>query len=310
MVERLQHHFREALGRSHDIGRIHGLVGRYQHEGLDLGLVRGFRRVPGRDHVVVDALDDVLLDDRHMLVRARVIHRLDAVGQENLAHPLLVMSIADEPDELDLQRILLGDGAQFALDVVERELRHFEQHQPLRAQPDDLTAQLRADRAPRTRDHHDPVANAGLEERRLGGHRIASQKVAHVDLADVVHVRVPGDQLLELRDRLYMHAQRLERAQYFAPPAPGQRRHRQQDAVDIAVLDERGQLFRRKYLDAVHHATVQASVVIDEYQRIERARGREHGGQPRAGITCAVDGYPRHGRLNVAGEQVIPDHEA
>ena len=44
------------------------------------------------------------------------------------------------PIELDVQRILLGERAQLAFDVVERELGHFEQNQPLGAQADDLPA--------------------------------------------------------------------------------------------------------------------------------------------------------------------------
>ena len=44
----------------------------------------------------------------------------------------------------------------------------------------------------------------------------------------------------------------------ISPAAPAERRQRQQDAIDAAILDERRQLFRREHLDPVHHAAMQA----------------------------------------------------
>ena len=81
LLQRLQHQLRQALGGAHDVRRVHRLVGRDQHEGLDPGLERRFRRVPGADDVVVDALDHVVLDDRHVLVGGRVVDRLHAEGR-------------------------------------------------------------------------------------------------------------------------------------------------------------------------------------------------------------------------------------
>ena len=108
---------------------------------------------------------------------------------------------------------------------------------------------------------------------------------------------------------LHVHAQGLERAQDLAPAPARQRRQRQQDAVDVAVLDERRQLLRRVDLDAVDHAAVQAAVIVDEHQRVEGARGRQDGRQPRPRIARAVDGHARLGRLDVAGQKVVAHHE-
>ncbi len=102
-MQPLQHDFGEALGRAHDVGRIHRLVGRDQHEGFDLGLVRRLRGIPGGDDIVVNALDDVLFHNRYMFVGRRVVNGLHPVGVKDLAHAKLVMRIADEPDQLDPQ---------------------------------------------------------------------------------------------------------------------------------------------------------------------------------------------------------------
>jgi hypothetical protein len=84
------------------------------------------------------------------------------------------------------------------------------------------------------------IANARLEQPRLRGHGIAPQKIADIHLADILDVRLAGDDLLEFRHRLDVHAQRLERAQDLAPAPAGERGQRQQNPVDVARLDEAG----------------------------------------------------------------------
>ena len=147
------------------------------------------------------------------------------------------------------------------------------------------------------------IADTRLEQARLRRHRIAPEEIAHIDFADVLDVRLAGDQLLEFGHGLHMHAQGLERAQDFAPAPARERRQRQQDAVDVAVLDQRRQMLRRIHFDAVDHAAVQAAVIVDEHQWIEGARGRQHGRQSRPGFARSVDSDARHRRLNVAGQQ-------
>ena len=77
LLQGLQHQLREALRGSHDVDGVHRLIGRDQHEGLDPGLARRLGGVPGADDVVVDALDHVVLDDRHVLVGGGVIEGLN-----------------------------------------------------------------------------------------------------------------------------------------------------------------------------------------------------------------------------------------
>ena len=101
-MQTLQDDFRKTLGRTHDIGGIHGLVGRHQHEGFDLGLVRRFGGIPGGNHIIVYPLDDVLLDDGHVLIGRRVIDRLDPIGLQNVAQPEFVVRVADESDQVYL----------------------------------------------------------------------------------------------------------------------------------------------------------------------------------------------------------------
>ena len=123
LVETLQHELGETLGRAHDVRRQHGFVGRDQHERLHAGGDRGLGRMQRAEHVVVHALDHVVLDERHVLVGGRVIDGLDLVSLEHLAHALVVMRRADQGDDLDVQRVALSEIVQRLIDRVERCLR-------------------------------------------------------------------------------------------------------------------------------------------------------------------------------------------
>ncbi len=221
-LQTLQHDFGEALGRAHHIGGIDRLVGRYQNEGLDVGLMRRLGRIPGGDDIVINARDDILFDDGHMLVGGRVVHRLHAVGRENIAQAKSVVRIADETDQIDLHRMFFGQRAQLSFDVVERQFGHFEQHQPTWVQSDDLPAQLRADGAAGAGDHDHPVADAGVEQTVLRRDRVSTQQIRHIDFAQIRQIRLAGHELLDFGDGLHVHAQGLELSQNLAATAAGQ----------------------------------------------------------------------------------------
>ena len=108
-MQSLQDDFREALGGTHHVGGVDRLVGGHQHERIHIGLVRGLGGVPGGDHIVVDPLDDILLDDRHVFVCSGVVHGLHPIGLHDVAQAGLVMGIADQPDQIDRQRMLVGE---------------------------------------------------------------------------------------------------------------------------------------------------------------------------------------------------------
>jgi len=106
-----------------------------------------------------------------------------------------------------------------------------------------------------------------------------------------------------------MHPERLELAEDFATAASSQRGKRQQYAIYIAVLDQGRQVLRGVHLDTVDRAAVQGSIVVDEHQRIEGSRSRQHRGQPRAGLARPIDRNAGHRRLDRPGQQIVAHHE-
>ena len=87
----------EALGRAHHAGRIDRLVGRDQHELLDLRRHRGAREHPGAVRVVAHRLPGVgLLHQRHVLVRGGVEHDARALAREDVLDQRRVLDVADD----------------------------------------------------------------------------------------------------------------------------------------------------------------------------------------------------------------------
>ncbi len=94
-MQPLQDDFGEPLGRTHDIGGVHGLVGRHQNESFHFRFMSRFGGIPRGDDVVVDPLDDVLFDDRDMFVRSGVVNGLHAIRLQDVAQAELVVRVAD-----------------------------------------------------------------------------------------------------------------------------------------------------------------------------------------------------------------------
>src|SRR5690606_36993961 len=83
LCQTLQGKFSHPLGGSHNIGGPYGFVRRNKYEGFNTGFDGSFGAVPGAEYIVAYTFDDVVLDQRHMLVGRRVIHRVDTKGAHN-----------------------------------------------------------------------------------------------------------------------------------------------------------------------------------------------------------------------------------
>src|SRR5262249_14049065 len=91
-----------------------------------------------------------------------------------------------------------------------REFGYLEHYQPARRQRHDLAAQLGTDRAAGARDQDRLAAHAGAEQCLIGWHRIPTQQIVHVDVADFFQSRVARDDLADVRDREYLESHAAE----------------------------------------------------------------------------------------------------
>ncbi len=222
----LQHELRQPLGRAHDVRGVHRLVGGDQHEGLDATLERRLRRVPGADDVVVDAFDDVVLDDRHVLVGGGVIDRLHAAGADDFAHAMAVMRVAEQRQDLDRQPFASA-AARPARAGCCRARARTSRTAPAgagRSAGSGGTAPSRSSRPRRVTITH-LLRMQDSNSFGLGGTGVATQQVADVDVVQLVDAGLAGDDVREVRQRLDVNAQRLERARI------SRRRRREADGM-------------------------------------------------------------------------------
>lgn len=70
----LHDHLADALARTHDVRRVHGLIRRDEHEGLRAVAVRSLRHMERSEYVIFNGLVRASLHQRHMLVRRSVEH--------------------------------------------------------------------------------------------------------------------------------------------------------------------------------------------------------------------------------------------
>ncbi|MNV42366.1 hypothetical protein D3C71_1340370 [compost metagenome] len=112
----LQRHFGDALAGPHDVRRPHGLVGADQDKVGNLALHRNPRRRERAHRVVSHTLCRVVLDERHMLVRRRVIDRIRVPGAHHFTQPRSIAYRGEQWDDTYVRRQLL----QLLVDAIER----------------------------------------------------------------------------------------------------------------------------------------------------------------------------------------------
>ena len=132
----------------------------------------------------------------------------------------------------------------------------------------------------------------------LRRHRIAAQQIADVDVAQLVDLRLAGDQVRQVRQRLDVHAERLERVRI------SRRRRREADGMASRIRSiRRVRTSSRQRVRAVHGRPLML-LPCSDFLSSMNATGSKSGPpssterQPRAGIAGPIDRHPG-GRLAV-----------
>ena len=110
----LDDHLADPLGRAHNVGWAHCLVGGNHYKLLYVILIRLIRHDLGSHHIILNSLPRVVLHQGHMLVGCRVIDDLRPVGTEYTVHPFPVADAGDHHAQVQLREFLF----QFILQVV------------------------------------------------------------------------------------------------------------------------------------------------------------------------------------------------
>ncbi len=132
---------------------------------------------------------------------------------------------------MDSGEVALVD--ELALDLVQRGLGLLDEQEPLSPEPDDLAAQLGADRAAGAGHEHDAGADVGGDRLEVHVDLLTPEHVFHLDGADPAgQVVVAREQLVEPGQRLHRDAHGAGDLDDLAPQIARGGRHRDEHLVE------------------------------------------------------------------------------
>src|SRR4051812_37206386 len=96
-LERLTNHFGEPLAGSHNVNRVHRLVGRNAHKALHASANRFRREYIGTVYIVAYRLPGILIfHERHMLIGRGMEYHVRLIFRQHLMHAIPVLNVADD----------------------------------------------------------------------------------------------------------------------------------------------------------------------------------------------------------------------
>jgi hypothetical protein len=141
LVERLDVHLGQPLGRTHDARRVHRLVGRDQDEAFGAAGQGGVGDRLGAEEVVGHRVRGVVLHQRHVLVRRRVEDGVGPEARQQASGLLGVDHVVEEGLALDVREA----GAELAVDLEQRVLGSLHEEDLRRVERGADADDLRAD---------------------------------------------------------------------------------------------------------------------------------------------------------------------
>ena len=228
-------------------------------------LDRRLDEVARPEDVVRDGLHRIRLEHRDVLVRSGVEDDLRMVALEDRAHLHAVAAVGEHCAHRRVVALL----EKLALDLEERRLALVDEHEPARAEPCELAAQLRADRAAGAGDHDDAILHVRRHELEIDHDLLAPEHVLDLHRTDLAReVEIARDQLVQARQRLHRDALRAAALDDALTHRAGRRRNRDQHLVGLVVAQEVRQVVGRAEHPHVDDArTALARVVVDEPDR-------------------------------------------
>ena len=254
VVHHLHDHLADALGRAHDVRRVHSLVRRDENKPLRAELVGRLRDIVCAEHVVLDRLKRRRLHERHVLVRRRMANEVRAVLGKHVHHALPVAHGADQHDQIQLRMRAL----QLHLNIICIVFVNIKNDELLRVLRRSLTAKLAADAAAAARDEHDLILDIPGDLVQIDPHRVAAQQVFNIDLTDLLDIHLAVGDLVQTRQRAQAAAGLLADVQNVQPLLARGGRDGEDDLLHIVF--PRSPRNIRRAADDAHAAQVAAAL--------------------------------------------------
>ena len=178
---------------------------------------------------------------------------------------------------------------QFLLDFVKRELAVFYQQQTRRAGRNNLSAQLAANAAACTGDHHDLPTDIARHQFCVGRYNIAPQQIIDIQLAKLLHLCTATGQLCHIGHAAHVHRQIPQAADDGIALLARQAGNRQQHIGHLAVTHHLRQGADRPHLRPIDAAADFGQVVINKADKGVLARAVDGSRRLQAGFSRAVN---------------------
>ena len=230
--------FRQTLAATHDVGGVHGLVGRNHHKAFYFVLHRHIRHVATTEYIHTDGLARIFFHQGHMLVGGCMEYHLRTIGTEYVFQTGTATHVANDGQEAQVRELLF----QFQAKVVHRGLAHVVAHQPFDVEFGQLAADFATDTTSSTGHQHGLAPQQSGYFVQVDFNLVTSQQVLDMDTTDgtgndtVLHLfGTRNDQGTEV-DGI---AHRYQAVLFFL----GQLHVREENTVDVMANDQLLQLF-------------------------------------------------------------------
>ena len=181
MAIRLDDPLTQRLRLPHHRLWVRRLVGRDENETTCTERGRGVGERPGAERVVANGLDRVRLHHGDVLVGRGVEDDTRSVGLEHLTHLGGVLDIGDNREAEQKTAF----PRKLAVDLEQRRLGVVDENELERAEPGELAAKLRANRAACTRDHDDLTGDVARDRFEIDLNWLSTQDVLDLDRTEL-----------------------------------------------------------------------------------------------------------------------------
>ena len=264
-VHHLDDHLTDTLRGTHDVRRVHGLIGRDQDEALHAGVGRGTGGLEGAHDVVLDCFVRAHLHERYVLMCSRMEDHVRLVLLHHTADTVGIPAGADEGHEVQLR--VLHD--ELLLDAVRVVLIDVEDDELLRLVACDLTTELRADGAATAGDEDVLPLDHAEDFFVVDLDRFTTEEVEDVDVAELADADFSIDELVDARDGLQLTAALLTNVKDLRALFSGRGRDRIDDFRHFVLLYGMEDIVSgADDWDAVEDAALLVQVVVDQADRI------------------------------------------
>ena len=261
IVHGLHDHLAEALGCSHDVGRVHGFVGADEHEPADSCIPCRHGGFVSAEDIVLDCLVRGFLHKGHVLVGRCVVDDVRLIFRHHLPDASAVSDGADQGFQVKLGEV----PPEFLLDVIDVVFVYIEDYEFSRSVRCHLSHQLAADGATAACDEDGFVRQVSADFLHIDADGFSTQEVFDGYVLKLVQGSFAVDYPGYSREDLELAAGFFADFEYCSAVLLAGGRQGDYDPVDAVFLHH----FRDVPAgscdgDAIYHSVGFVAVIVDE----------------------------------------------